>query len=645
MPKENHKDWLYPLGLFAAALVIRLVFLAQVQGQAYFETLLLDSQAYDARAREILGGDWLGRSVFYQDPLYPYFLALIYKIFGTGTLPVRLIQIILGSLNAVLIYLMGKHLGGRRVGVLAGVLFLLYGLVCFYDGLIAKDGPGLFLVCLSLAVLFWAAVRERSWSWLPAGAIFGLATLTRGNLLLIAPLVATWIIFASRSNLSGRLVALGCFILGLILIMVPVTIRNWVVGRDLILITAQAGQNFYIGNNPRAWGFFENPKHIRLEPRYEEEDFRQEALRLTGLKDMKPSEVSSFWMRQGLKFIRENPGRALKLLGHKTAMFFNNFEIPDNYNYYFARRQAAFLKWLPLSFGLTVSLGLVGLALPWPDRGRFFLPALFFLGYLVSIVPFHMAARYRLPVIPLLFCGAAVLIWWVYDRVRARQWRPLTLALIPVAMLLVFCHWPFYSPDQTFADPYTALGIAASRAGQDQKAVSYFEQALEVNPEYTPARYNLGNAYLAQEKYDQAKKEYLQTISTNPDFIPAYLNLGKIYLDLGHYERAQDVFKKAIEKNPNAARAYTGLGLSFHSRHGYTEARAAYKKALALRPDEAEAWYNLACVLAQLNLLDEAWSHLKAAARLRPDLARQAPDDPDLRPLGTPDEIRRRLKD
>ena len=78
------------------------------------------------------------------------------------------------------------------------------------------------------------------------------------------------------------------FALGIILVISPVTIRNWVVGRDLVLLTSQAGQNFYIGNNPRASGFFEHPDRIRLNPRFEEEDFRQEALRLTGRRDMKP---------------------------------------------------------------------------------------------------------------------------------------------------------------------------------------------------------------------------------------------------------------------------------------------------------------------------------------------------------------------
>ncbi len=643
--EEKHKDWIYPAGLFLLALTIRLIFLAQIHGQAYFETLLLDARAYNMRALEIIGGDWLGKTVFYQDPLYPYFLALIYKIFGSGTLAVRVVQSFPGAFNAALIYFMAKELGGRRAGILAGILFLGYGLLCFYDGVIGKDGPGFFLINLALAAIFWAAARQRSWPWIVAGLIFGLSALTRGNLLLVAFLIVLWILLATAPGLSGRLVPAVCFVLGMVLMIAPVTVRNWVVGRDLVITTAQAGQNFYIGNNPRAQGFFENPKNIRLEPQYEEEDFRREALRLTGRKEMKPSEISNFWMRQGFKFIKENPGRALQLLGRRAAMFFNNFEVPDNYNYYFAKKQARVLKALPLGFGVTVSFGLVGLALLWPARRRFSLTALFFLGYMVSIVPFHMAARYRLPVIPLLLCGMAILIWWAYDRARAGKWMSLICAGIPLAILLILTHWPFYSVAETMADPYTTMGIAAYQSGDNEQAVKYYKRALEINPEYTQAHYNLGNAFLAQGKYALAREEYMRAITINPDFIPAYLNLGKIYLDSGQYEAARKVFEKAIKKNPRTANAYVGLGLVFHSRHLYQKARALYERALKINPNQPEAHYNLACVLAQMDLLDEALKHLRTATGLKPELGRQAPDDPDLRPLGRPEEIRERLKD
>ena len=642
--EERYKDRLYPWGLFILALGLRLFFLAQISGRPYFEVLLLDAEAYDARAREILGGAWLGSGVFYQDPLYPYFLALIYKIFGPVLAPVRLIQSILGSVNTVLVYYLGRFLGGRRVGLLAGLLYLAYGLLLYYDGLIGKDGPGLVLVDAALLAIFTASSRKGRAAWFLAGAALGLAALTRGNLLLLVPLFAVWILLAAGTGLAGRAARAALFIAGFALAVSPVTVRNWVVGHDLVLLTSQAGQNFYIGNNPRASGFFENPDRIRLNPRYEEQDFRQEALRLTGRREMKASELSSFWMKRGLNYARDNPGRTLRLLGIKTAMFFNDFEIPDNYNYYFARQETGLLGLLRLSFGLVAPLGLVGLLTLWPDRRRFFLPALFIVGYLLSIVPFHMASRYRLPAVPLLICTASVMLWWLYDKFRARDWAAAAKALVPIALLLVFCHWPFYSKGRTFDAPYTALGIASAEAGDHEKAIGYFRRALNINPDFAPARYNLGNVYLELDKHDLAEAEFIRAVKIDPHFTSAWLNLGNLYIMTGRLIRAEEVFKEALRHLPRAATAYMGLGLSYHLRGRYGQAREAFERALEIDPRLAAARYNLACALAQSGLPDQAWPHLISAAGQDPKLRRQAPDDEDLRPLGSPAEIRRRLE-
>jgi len=625
------------------AIALRLLYLGQIAGHPYFDTLVLDAQAYDQQARQILNGNWLGDKVFYQDPFYPYFLAVVYKIFGGEPGAARLVQLILGAAGTALIYPIGRRLAGRRAGILAALLATAYGLFYFYDGLIGKDGPGLVLVILALWALLRAAEQATAGAWFGAGAALGLAALTRGNLLLLAPLLAFWIVLAPKLPLKNRLIQAGLFILAFALVISPVTVRNWLVGRDFVLLTAQAGQNFYIGNNPRAGGFFEHPERIRLVPQYEEDDFRREALRLTGRRDMKPSEISDFWMAQGWKYVREHPGRTLKLLGLKTAMFFNYFEIPDNYNFYFAREQARLLKVLGLSFGLIAPLGLIGLGLLWPDRRRFLLPALFFLGYLASIVPFHMASRYRLPVAPLLIAAAPMTLLWLYEKARQKNRRSLVKVLVPLAVLLVFCHWPFYDKGRTFDASYTALGIAAAESGHYQKAVDYYRQALEINPEYAAAHYNLGNAYLALKKYDRAEAAFRRAVELDRHLVQAYLNWGNLYLETGRFEQAERVLQQGVNQNPGAAELYVGLGLSFHFRGLYSQAANSFRQALGIEPGLAAAHYNLACALAGLGRTDQAWLHLEEAARLDPALARQAPDDEDLRALGPPDELRRRL--
>ena len=60
------------------ALALRLVHVWQMRDTLFFSVLMGDSRGYDAWARQIAAGDWIGRDVFYQAPLYPYFLGVIY---------------------------------------------------------------------------------------------------------------------------------------------------------------------------------------------------------------------------------------------------------------------------------------------------------------------------------------------------------------------------------------------------------------------------------------------------------------------------------------------------------------------------------------------------------------------------------------
>ena len=83
--------------ILVVAFVMRAVYLWQARHAPEFSLLVGDAVTYDGWASRIAGGDWLGEGVFYQAPLYPYFLGMIYALFGRELLAVRLIQIVLGA--------------------------------------------------------------------------------------------------------------------------------------------------------------------------------------------------------------------------------------------------------------------------------------------------------------------------------------------------------------------------------------------------------------------------------------------------------------------------------------------------------------------------------------------------------------------
>src|SRR5262245_60716193 len=124
------------ISLAAVAFIVRLVYLWQIRQSPFFTPLLGDSKGYDQWARRIAAGDWVGTDVFYQAPLYPYFMGAIYAAAGHDVLSIRVCQAILGSISCALVAHAAWRLFSRRAGVIAGLLLALYPPAIFFDGLV-----------------------------------------------------------------------------------------------------------------------------------------------------------------------------------------------------------------------------------------------------------------------------------------------------------------------------------------------------------------------------------------------------------------------------------------------------------------------------------------------------------------------------
>src|SRR5438034_4983948 len=136
--------------IFAVAFTLRIIHIWQMRNAPFFTLLMGDARRYDEWAERIAGGDWIGRDVFYQAPLYPYFLASIYWIAGRSPALVRIAQALIGSCSCVLIALAARRLFPARAGLLAGLMLAVYAPAIFFDGLLQKSVLDVFFVCLAL---------------------------------------------------------------------------------------------------------------------------------------------------------------------------------------------------------------------------------------------------------------------------------------------------------------------------------------------------------------------------------------------------------------------------------------------------------------------------------------------------------------
>ncbi len=177
--------------VIGAAFLLRLSYLLQIDAIPLFYHLAGDGRTYDEWGQRIASGDWLGQGVFYQAPLYPYFLGVLQIVFGNNLWLIRFLQIILGAISCGLIFLVGEKLFSRPAGIAAGLILAFYAPAIFYDGLIEKSILDLVLLSGLLFLLF-ASGRKAQWrKWLACGGLIGLLGLSRENALILVPVFFT----------------------------------------------------------------------------------------------------------------------------------------------------------------------------------------------------------------------------------------------------------------------------------------------------------------------------------------------------------------------------------------------------------------------------------------------------------------------
>src|SRR5947207_3030789 len=296
--------------VFAVALALRLIHIWQIRNSPFFTVLLGDARSYDAWAQRIAAGDWIGRDVFYQAPLYPYFLGVMYWIVGRSLILVRITQAVIGSCSCVLVAAAAQRLFSVRAGLGAGLMLAVYAPAIFFDALLQKSVLDVFFVSLMLWLI---AGNPR---WLPLGLAVGGLALTRENALVFIPVILAW------AGLRFGLRPAVLFALGVTLVLVPVVVRNSIAGGGFYLTTSQFGPNFFIGNHAGADGTYQSLRYGRGDPEYERQD-ATELAEYASHRTLTPAEVSRFWTDGALDFIKSHPGAWLKLMGCKIALLVN----------------------------------------------------------------------------------------------------------------------------------------------------------------------------------------------------------------------------------------------------------------------------------------------------------------------------------
>lgn len=274
-----------------------------------------DGITYDRQAWGIvqgLGYTLDGHPTAIRPPGYPLFLAGIYVLVGHNVMAVRLAQICLSSLLALVIYLLGHTLFDRRVGLWAALGVAGYPLFIVIAGDLYADSVALLTGSLSLLIAA-RMLRDQRWGWgLLLGITLAVTIMLRTTASLLLPLLTVWLFLTRHWRRALR--DAGLMGIGVVLIFLPWVVRNYVVF-DKFIPLASAG-SLWGGANPlapwakgqgvptRAWAGDE-PGHVALRQQLMTETGKS-LVELFGSEPPTIQGEGDFWYWEGLDEVETN---------------------------------------------------------------------------------------------------------------------------------------------------------------------------------------------------------------------------------------------------------------------------------------------------------------------------------------------------
>jgi tetratricopeptide (TPR) repeat protein len=650
-PFRRFGSWDTALVLGAAA-CLRLWHLAELARMPFFRVFQMDALYHAQWAARLADRGWNDPEPFFRAPFYPYLLALVQAATGDLHWSARLLQIGLGIGTVALSHRMALRLFPRPWAFAVGMLAALLWTSIHYETELLLEPVLTFLTTLLLFLMIRASGgKPRPGTLMLWGTLAGVAAITRPNVLLFLPALplyaatldprpmrrlelkrarpAGWFeeVRAAGHAIVHRLLRPAAFcLIGFLVPVLPVWVHNARHGDPATILAWQGGINFYIGNNPAANGWAAVAPNMRTDWQGGYEDAIRLAQEASGrTRSLRPSEISAYWTRQGLLFWRDEPARALSGLGRKALLFWSNLEIRNNEDPRFYRHVLSSLRFLPVSFGLLAPLALLGLAGFW-KRGRAHrLLAFFITAWFLSVIPFFVCSRYRLPVTPLIPLPAIWLVREGWRSVRARHW---TRVLPQVGVLLVL--YPLlYAPHRDvesggFFQSYCNLADAYSSLGRFAEAEGAYRRSIALNPGYAHSHNNLGLALEKSGNQAEAERAYREGLKVAPDHPLLRQNLGMVLESQGKLAEAESTYAQLARDHPESPDLRLMEGRVQEARGRSREAMATYSRLLGVKPQSVPA------VLRLAHLQTEAGDTVSAQATVEAGLLAQ-PADPDLR--------------
>ena len=489
----ERRDVFLLAGILFAGLAIRLVCLAEASLTPTFLVLDLDADVYHAWASAMASGQGSKAQVFEMAPLYPYLLSLLYRVTGPLVDAARGLQLFEGLSVILVTWLLGRRVGSRWIGHGAAAIMALCGPLVLGEQVLVSTTT-VTLLMLIAGFLLVLSLDHRPILALAAGFASGLAALGQPGLLTL-PILWGLLLAGDRSFRAmlprpGRLALL--VLAGALLAVAPVTLRNIARSGDLVLISANGGMNFFIGNHRGATGLIADPLSGADDPASQMRRYKEVSEKTLG-KELSQAEVSRYWQDRTWDDIGRSPSRWVWLLFRKGIWFWNHVEVPNVVSFDLEKNYQLSLSLAFATPGIFLPFAILGLFLMLGQPVRRLLCAPVLSSWLLFIL-FFAADRFRAPAYPFLAVAAALAMHRIVLSIRTKDPRKTVALFAGVALAAAVVHGPRIPIDWGYE--HFKIGARAQMARQPGLAGWEYRRALE----YRPVLQALNNLALLMEQ-------------------------------------------------------------------------------------------------------------------------------------------------
>jgi len=302
--------------VLASAFLLRLVWVLATRWEPQFDD---DAYRYEFTARALANGAGYvhidGYPTAFWPPGYSLLIATLYVAFGEHVFAAQMLNVVLGTATVGLVYLLGRRLAGHATAMAAAGLVAFWPSLIFFTGVTLSETAFTFLALLGVyLIMSEAGAKHRVPLLVLTGLVFGFAALVRGQALLLPlVLVPYWLCLGVRwPRIAGTL---GIIAIGMAAMVLPWTVRNVIELDSAVLISTNAGVDFWIGHHEHAGGDFGSTGGDALVFRYPELDPVEREVR-----------VNEEGFREGIRYAVTHPAAELILPAKKFFWLYYNDE-------------------------------------------------------------------------------------------------------------------------------------------------------------------------------------------------------------------------------------------------------------------------------------------------------------------------------